>query len=813
MVKEILVIGSGVREACIINKLVEDALKSNNNVNIINYGVNINPTIKLFTNDIYVDKNYSLDKLDTIISSYNINFAIIGPELPLANGIVNHLELVCKIPCIGPYKQLAKIETSKSFARNLINECNLSDYSPKNMTIRGISNQNADEKKKSINETINKFTQFNNTEIVVKADGLSGGKGVRVEGKDFIDRHSIMNELLNLKSDETYVIEEKLEGEEFSLISFTDGLGNIIDAPPVQDYKRLGNGDVGPNTGSMGCIINSNCSLPFLNDDDLNIASNINSLIIYKLNELALEKYKLNHGYRGIIYGSFMKTKTGEIKIIEFNCRFGDPEVAIILQLMKSNFYKLCCSMVSKNGLLNFEEIQYDKKAIIGVYLVPNSYPLKSKEKYDIYINDFNDVFTDDCISNNINKLNYVNEIDARLGIEKNYQIFFGSVEHTNGHIYSLSSRSLLYLQIGNSINECYKKIYSINGVKRITGNLKYRNDIGAKYLNSYQRAGVSICDGEMAVKQMKKYVMSTYTPSVLNEYGSFGGEFRLLKDRGHTDTLVASIDGVGTKTVLAVRKYGISAFENLGRDIVNHSVNDILVQGAIPLFFLDYYGCNHLNLKEITTFIKGVSEACIESGNVVLLGGETAEMPIVYNIDHTDLVGCIIGCKDNRFFNGTKEIVKGDILIGIPSVGPHTNGFSLINSLSDKIQIPDSIVKTLLTPHKCYLNDIINFGEKYEFVNIKGMAHITGGGLIENCKRVLPKNNDSNLDIKLNPKLNDKLPEWCKFIKEDANLSNDELWRIYNCGIGFVLILDADFYNNICFELEDKFIYVGEII
>ena len=412
---------------------------------------------------------------------------------------------------------------------------------------------------------------------------------------------------------------------------------------------------------------------------------------------------------------------------------------------------------------------------MLSVYMVPKNYPQKTNEKYDIY-------FDKNILEN----------------------IIFGNVDKQEDHYYSLSSRTLLCSVKADNLTTCFKEVY--NKIKNIYGNLKYRSDIGADYLSKYEQAGVSIDEGNNALKEMKEHIIKTYNKNVLGKYGDFGGQYKLGEYN-----LVSSIDGVGTKSILASKAYGADSFVNLGKDIVNHSVNDILVQGAFPLFFLDYYGTSHLNTNEVTNFIKGISEACIENGQIPLIGGETAEMPSIYTEGKTDLVGCIIGLKDERFFQNT-EITSGDILIGIPSVSPHTNGYSLINKILDETGMPnEELVKTLLKPHKSYLDEVKQIIYHFGFDTIKGMCHITGGGLKENLNRVIPK----KLNTKFNKSvLENALPDWCKYIQEKGKISNEELYRVFNCGIGFVLIVSKETESDSIFKnVTHKYLRIGEIM
>ena len=511
----------------------------------------------------------------------------------------------------------------------------------------------------------------------------------------------------------------------------------------MQDNKRLLDNDKGPNTGGMGCVIDENNTLPFLTDNDINIVKKINENIIYKLNNHKSEQ-KLCVGYRGVLYGSYIKTKNG-IYIIEFNCRFGDPECIIALSLLETNFYSVCLEIISGNL---HTPLTFSKDAMICLYAVPENYP-KCKDndtEYDIY-------FDSQCVFD---------------------KIIYGNVKMIDNHTYSLKSRTLCCISREKKLYECYKNVY--NDIKLIHGKLHYRKDIGRKFLSKYEQAGVSIKNGDLAIENIKANIFSTYNENVVSEIGSFGGEFKL-----GNETLVASIDGVGTKSILAKRFFNEEAYYNLGKDIVGHSINDILVQGARPLFFLDYFGANSLNLNEFEYFVQGLTDSCLGYGPFPILGGETAEMPLIYKKDETDLIGCIVGKKDKRFFPNT--VKKGNIVINLPSVSPHTNGYSLINKIVDET-IDKEMIKTLLEPHKCYLNEVLTFVKTFGYDKLNAMCHITGGGFHGNMKRVLPENMTVDLD-------DIELPDWSTYLMEKG-VSYDEMMQVFNCGIGFVLIVDS---------------------
>ena len=720
----ILVIGSGARELKVIQKLTEDALEE---INIVCIKTQENNEIDKYCLRVISMQLSIKETMENI--KEDIHFCIIGPEAPLKEGYADYFEKK-QIPCIGPLQYYAQIETSKQFCRQfLYNERTLESHSPKYMVIN--KNTKTYESIKTV------FDSFD--EIVIKKDGLCGGKGVTVQGYDFSEKDDQIDYVLN--SNDTFVIEEKLEGEEFSFLSITDGYNNIQHFPPIQDNKRLLDDDKGPNTGGMGCVIAENNTLPFLDEKDIEIAKRINTKVIEKLNRLKEDK-KLSIGYRGILYGSYIKTKNG-IYVIEFNCRFGDPECIIALSLLESNFYSICLNVISGNLTKPFD---FSNDAMMCVYAVPEDYPKANEnDSYDIYF-------------------------DPELDLK---DVIFSNVKIENKHILSLKSRTLCCIASGKELYDCYTRVY--NNMKLIKGRLFYRKDIGRKFLTNYEQSGVSIKNGEQAIKNIKKHILSTYNENVLSEVGSFGGEYKL-----GNDVLIASIDGVGTKSILAKRFFNEDAYYELGKDIVGHSINDILVQGAYPLFFLDYFGANSLNLNEFENFIKGVTDSCLEYGPFPILGGETAEMPLIYNNDKTDLIGCIIGKKDTRFF--PNKVKPGDIIVNLPSVSPHTNGYSLINKLVDE-NLDEEMKRKFLKAHKCYLPEVLTFIELFGYDKLNAMCHITGGGFRSNMNRVLPNNMEVELD-------EIELPDWCIYLLE-KRVSKEELLNVFNCGIGYVLVVD----------------------
>jgi phosphoribosylformylglycinamidine cyclo-ligase len=301
---------------------------------------------------------------------------------------------------------------------------------------------------------------------------------------------------------------------------------------------------------------------------------------------------------------------------------------------------------------------------------------------------------------------------------------------------------------------------------------------------NLYRQSGVDIDAGNRAVALMKDAVRATHTTQVLADVGSFGGLFA-LEDLPAQPVLVASTDGVGTKVKLAAQH---GRWEGIGRDIVNHCINDILVQNARPLFFLDYIASSRLVPEEVAAVVMGMAQACKAAG-CALLGGETAEMPGVYAEGAFDVAGTVVGLLNRaELLPQSQNMAAGDLLVGLPSSGPHTNGYSLIRRVVEERDLlqpladGQTLLDALLEPHRCYLPEAIAL--RAAGVPLLGMAHITGGGFVENLPRVLPEHLAARVELSAWP-----LPPLFARLIEWSGLSVAEACRVLNLGIGMVLI------------------------
>ncbi len=304
----------------------------------------------------------------------------------------------------------------------------------------------------------------------------------------------------------------------------------------------------------------------------------------------------------------------------------------------------------------------------------------------------------------------------------------------------------------------------------------------------SYRDAGVDIDAGDQLVENIKPFAKRTMRPEVLGDLGGFGALVEISK-KYQNPVLVSGTDGVGTKLKLA---FEWDIHHTVGIDLVAMSVNDILVQGAEPLFFLDYFACGKLDVARATDVIKGIAEGCEQSG-CALIGGETAEMPGMYPEGEYDLAGFAVGVVEkSKVING-RSIRPGDVVLGLASNGAHSNGYSLIRKIIERSN-PDldaefdggkTLRQAVIAPTRLYVKPILAALEKFE---IKGMAHITGGGLTENIPRVLPENCVAQIDAQ-----SWLLPKLFQWLQQAGNVERQEMYRTFNCGIGMAVIVPAE--------------------
>jgi len=423
--KNILIIGSGAREHAIAKAFA----RSSHALRLFCLGTNLNPGIRDLCAELVVGSITDPLAVQSFARQHSINLAIIGPEAALAAGVSDALWKI-NIPCIGPVKILAQIETSKAFTRQLLTKHKII-ASPSFKVFSSL-------------EGVPEFLNELGENYVVKYDGLMGGKGVRVAGDHL---HGLADAILYCKElvgeNKAFVIEEKLIGQEFSLMSFCDGT-HLKHMPPVQDHKRAYEDDQGPNTGGMGSYSDEDGSLPFLTEQDIDRAQAINVATAAAL------KKEFGQGYIGVLYGGFIATAAG-VKLIEYNARFGDPEALNILAILTTDFFDICQAMVK--GTLSRCPVEFKPQATVCKYAVPDGYP-------------------DSPVRGEKINLSNVQNFD---------QLYFASVDINEDQLVAAGSRTVAYVGIADTLNEAEQ--IAEKEVAAIEGPLFHRKDIGTRDL------------------------------------------------------------------------------------------------------------------------------------------------------------------------------------------------------------------------------------------------------------------------------------------------------------------------------------------
>ncbi|MFL8887899.1 phosphoribosylformylglycinamidine cyclo-ligase [Helcococcus kunzii] len=321
-----------------------------------------------------------------------------------------------------------------------------------------------------------------------------------------------------------------------------------------------------------------------------------------------------------------------------------------------------------------------------------------------------------------------------------------------------------------------------------------------------YQESGVSLEKGYKSVERIKKHVDRTKNKGMMSMIGSFGGAFDLSAYGFKNPVLVSGTDGVGTKLKLA---FEMDKHDTIGIDVVAMCVNDVLAQGAIPLFFLDYLAVGQNNPAQIEQIVKGVSDGCVQA-DMALVGGETAEMPGFYKVGEYDIAGFCVGAQEKELLVNSENTQSGQVVIGVPSSGFHSNGFSLVRKvisdnnidLSEKFE-DTTVGEKLLTPTRIYAKEILSILDK---VKVAGIAHITGGGFYENLPRCLK----SGLGMSIR-KDSYEVPYIFKYIQEKGQIDEDEMYQVFNMGVGLAIVVNEEDAQKVMDLIEDSFI-LGEV-
>ncbi|KAL8190568.1 UNVERIFIED_CONTAM: hypothetical protein K2H54_055743 [Gekko kuhli] len=766
MADQVLVIGSGGREHALAWKLaqsphVKQVLVAPGNAGTANSEKISNSAVSI--NDHAALVKYCKDQ--------KIGLVVVGPEVPLAEGIVDDLT-AAGVRCFGPTAKAAQLESSKSFSKAFLDRNGIPTARWKAFT--------------SAEEACTFITRAEFPALVVKASGLAAGKGVIVASNNeeaCRAVHEIMQDKTFGAAGETIVVEELLEGEEVSCLCFTDGV-TVAPMPPAQDHKRLMDGDRGPNTGGMGAY----SPAPQLSKD---LLLKIRNSVLQKTVDGMRREGIL---YMGVLYAGLMLTKDGP-KVLEFNCRFGDPECQVILPLLKNDLYEIIQAIIDRK-LSGHMPVWHEDSAAVTVVMASEGYPG-----------------------------NYAKGLEIRgfsrakeLGLE----VFHAGTTIKGGKVVTNGGRVLTVTAIKKDLVSALEEANKGVGVIQFSGAI-YRKDIGYRAIAflkqsrglTYKDSGVDIAAGNTLVQKIKPLAAATSRPGCNADLGGFAGLFD-LKEAGYKDpVLVSGTDGVGTKLKVAQL---CNKHNTIGQDLVAMCVNDILAQGAEPLFFLDYFACGKLDIEVAQAVIAGIAEACTLAG-CALLGGETAEMPGMYHPGEYDLGGFAVGAVERgQMLPQLDRVVDGDVVIGIASSGIHSNGFSLVRKIIENSPFSFSspsvggsgdqtLGEQLLTPTKIYskvLLPVLRSG------CVKAYAHITGGGLLENIPRVLPGKFGVVLDA-----LSWKIPEFFSWLQKEGNLSEEEMARTFNCGIGAILVVQKELAGQVLKDIqrhEDAWL-IGKVV
>lgn len=691
-------------------------------------------------------------------SSDDTDLVIPGPEAALVAGAAD--ECAARgIPCFGPTAALAQLEGSKGYARQLADD----------LAIPGPAFARFDPTQSStIVDDARAWWRELGKPIVVKLDGLAAGKGVVVPDSDGETDAAI----IDAASSGAFVLEERITGPECSLLALCDGT-NAVALPLAQDHKRIGEGDTGPNTGGMGAY--APAPVPYSPADLL--ATFVQPVV----NHFAAA----GTPYVGVIYAGLMLTKDGP-RLIEYNARFGDPEAQAVLPLLDTDLAQL--ALAATHGDIGSVPLQIRSGSAVTVVAAAAGYPSLPESGAVI-----TDLFEGDANGSAL-------RFDAGVA---------------NGR--TTGGRILAVTGVGNDLDEARRIAYDRMAAIDFSG-MQVRRDIAWRApgaaLTSYADAGVDIDEGTRAVDEMKAAVESTHDVGsgrgVLHGLGNFGGVFSGAAVKELDDpVLVASTDGVGTKVELAAR---LGRVRGVGADIVNHCIGDVLVQNARPLFFLDYIAASVLDADMVAEIVKGMAEACL-AANCAVLGGETAEMPGVYQPGSFDIAGTLIGVAEKSELLPRTDVAAGDALIGVASSGPHTNGYSLLRKVFEWAPMDIApagmdrpLGDALLEPHRNYLDPL---REALAGGHVKALAQITGGGLPENLPRVLPEGVGAEIDLSSWP-----IPPLFQLVRElTPNMSTDELYRTLNMGIGMVVICDPDRVDEVQASIPETTWRIGSLV
>ncbi|WVQ96266.1 phosphoribosylamine-glycine ligase [Kwoniella sp. CBS 9459] len=700
-----------------------------------------------------------------------IDLVVPGPEQPLVDGVEGAFKKI-GVPVFGPSPAAAMLEGSKSLSKEFMARHNIPTAAFRSFTLNQYQDAVA----------YIESSPFSSGRCVIKASGLAAGKGVLIPENNEEALAALKSVMVDKEfgdAGDEVVVEEYLSGPEISVLAFSDGY-TIIPMPAAQDHKRIGEGDTGPNTGGMGAYAPAPVATKEIMD----------RVVTESLEPTIKGMREDGYPFVGMLFTGFMLTPDGP-KVLEYNVRFGDPETQALMLLLDDETDLAEVMLAAVERRLDSVKLGYRDGYAVSVVLASEGYPGKYPKGVEMTI--------DPSMPEGVHVFHAGTAIKNDTGV-------------TDG------GRVLAVCASSSTLRQAVDLAYQ--GVDQISWKGKtYRRDIAYRALSAapvdatvtpsggltYAAAGVSVDAGNDLVEAIKPVVKATRRPGADSNIGGFGGAFDLTAAGYRDPILVSGTDGVGTKLRVAL-DYG--KHSTVGIDLVAMSVNDLIVQGAEPLYFLDYYACSKLDVPVAADVITGIAEGCLQAG-CALIGGETAEMPGMYHGDDYDLAGFAVGAVERNLILPTPDITAGDALIALSSSGPHSNGFSLIRkivslaNLSLHADAPwdpsQKVGDALLTPTRVYIKPLLPGIKSSLF---KGMSHITGGGFTENIPRIF--DSDSGLGVKLDLTTYD-LPAIWKWLMKAGNVEAKEMVRTFNCGVGMVIVVAQEKVDQALQSLKDN--------
>lgn len=737
----------------------------------------------------------------------HVGLVVPGPEAPLVAGIADHFA-AAGIPCFGPSKAAARLEASKAYSKDFMARHGIPTAAYRRFDDHAAACRYVEE----LVPADRLVSASTTPALVIKADGIAAGKGVllphtRAEALAALQAIMVDHEFGAAAGAEV-VIEEFLAGDELSILTFCDGY-SICSLPAAQDHKRIFDGDRGPNTGGMGCYAPTALATPAL-------LARVDATI---LQPTIAGMRRERAPFRGVLFTGLMISPAGEPRVLEYNVRFGDPETQTVLPLLAPETDLADLMLACVHGCLDAVPLHtrpgFSATVVAAAPGYPGSYPKGVP------------MTVAEPAAANIHVFHAGTARDAASG----------ALRTSGGRVIAANA-------VADTLEAAVAKAYA-EGVPLIRfEGMQFRKDIAHRAFRkttsasasasaapppslSYADAGVSIEAGNALVQRIKKAVASTAIPGADAEIGGFGGEVDLAKALADVlpptavplPILVGAIDGVGTKLKIAL---ALGKHDTVGIDLVAMNVNDLVVAGARPLLFLDYIGCSRLDGATAASFVEGVAAGCRQA-NCALVGGETAEMPGMYQGDEYDAAGAAVGviAKAEDRLPRTAALAAGDVLLGLASSGVHSNGFSLVRRIVERTGLAytapvpwsgsdsaseSSLGTALLTPTRIYVRSLLQVVS-----HIKGLAHITGGGLVENVPRMLPAHLSAAIDVTAWP-----VPPVFDWLRRQGNVAPAEMARTFNNGIGMVVALAPSEVAHVTATLEaagERVFRIGQLV